>query len=89
MKTVTFRTLMREPGKVKAMTQRGEKVQVTAKGKPLWMIQRAEEEINEEERIRAIDEILDAVLKEQPGQLSTSKMLNNARDGVRRLKLHR
>ena len=89
MKTITLRTLMREPRKVKAMTQRGEKVQVTDKGKPLWMIQRAEEEIDEEERIRAIDEILDEVLKEKPGKISMSKILEYERDDLRRLKLHR
>jgi hypothetical protein len=89
MKTITLRTLVREPKKVKAMTQRGEKVQVTDNGKPLWLIQQAVEEINEEERIRAIDEILDETLREKPGKISTSKMLDYARDDLRRLKLRR
>jgi hypothetical protein len=89
MKTVTLRTLVREPRKVKALTRRGETVQVTDKGKPLWLIQAFQEEIDEAERIRAIDEILDEVLKEKPGKISLSKMLEYDRDDLRRLKLHR
>jgi hypothetical protein len=89
MRTVTLRTLLREPRKVKAITQRGEKVQVTDKGKPLWIIQNVENDVAEAERVRAMDEILDEVLKEKPGKISMSKILDYERDDLRRLKLYR
>ncbi len=38
MKTISLRTLVREPLKVKRMTRTGKPVQVTDNGKPLWMI---------------------------------------------------
>src|SRR5688572_26406219 len=94
MKSVTLRTLLRNPATVKALTRRGEKVPITEKGEPLWTIYPAappttEWDIDEDERIRAIDEILDEVLNETPGKISTLKMLDYARDDIARLKPNR
>jgi hypothetical protein len=38
MKTITLRTLVREPRKVKRMTRAGNPVQVTDNGHPLWIV---------------------------------------------------
>jgi hypothetical protein len=80
MKTVTLRTLVREPLKVKRMTRTGKPVQVTDNGEPLWILQPATvSRADEAERIRAIDEILDEVLKEKPSKISLSKILDDSR----------
>jgi antitoxin (DNA-binding transcriptional repressor) of toxin-antitoxin stability system len=39
MKTISLRTLIREPLKVKRMTRSGNSVQVTDNGEPLWILQ--------------------------------------------------
>jgi hypothetical protein len=41
MKTVSLRTLVREPLKVKRMTRSGDTVQVTDNGDPLWILKAA------------------------------------------------
>jgi hypothetical protein len=80
MKTVTLRMLVREPLKVKRMTRTGKPVQVTDNGEPLWILQPATaSEADDAERIRAIDEILDEVLKEKPSKISLSKILDDSR----------
>ena len=80
MKTVTLRTLVREPVKVKRMTRTGKPVQVTDNGRPLWILQPATASAADEaERIRAIDEILEEVLKEKPSRISLSKILDDSR----------
>ena len=80
MKTITLRTLVREPLKVKRMTRTGKPVQVTDNGEPLWILQPATaSKADEAERIRAIDEILDEVLKEKPSKISLSKILDDSR----------
>ncbi len=80
MKTISLRTLVREPLKVKRMTRAGKPVQVTDNGKPLWILQSANgTESDEAERRRAIDEILDEVLKEKPSKISLSKILDESR----------
>jgi antitoxin (DNA-binding transcriptional repressor) of toxin-antitoxin stability system len=38
MKTISLRTLVREPLKVKRMTRAGQAVQVTDNGEPLWIL---------------------------------------------------
>ena len=38
MNTVTLRTLLREPRKVKLMTGAGQAVQITDSGRPLWIL---------------------------------------------------
>ena len=80
MKTISLRTLVREPLKVKRMTRTGQPVQVTDNGHPLWILQPANgTDTDEAERRRAIDEILDEVLKEKPSKISLSKILDESR----------
>ena len=80
MKSITLRTLVREPIKVKRMTRAGQSVQVTDKGTPLWILQPAQgTDVDEAERRRAIDEILDEVLREKPSKISAAKLLDESR----------
>ncbi len=80
MKTISLRTLLREPLKVKRMTRTGKPVQVTDNGEPLWILQPANgTSADEEERRRAIDEILDEVLSEKPSKISLSRILDESR----------
>ena len=80
MKTVSLRTLVREPLKVKRMTRTGQPVQVTDNGHPLWILQPANgTDTDEAERRRAIDEILDEVLREKPSKISLSKIVMESR----------
>jgi len=80
MKTVTLRRLLREPLKVKRMTRAGKAVQVTDHGEPLWILHPANgTDADEAERRRAIDEILDEVLREKPSKISLSKIVLESR----------
>ena len=80
MKTISLRTLVREPLKVKRMTRAGQSVQVTDNGEPLWILQPANGmESDEAERRRAIDEILDEVLHEKPSKISAARLLDESR----------
>lgn len=80
MKTITLRTLVREPLKVKRITRTGTSVQVTDKGEPLWILQPVQgTEADEEERRRAIDEVLDEVLHLKPSKISLSKLVLESR----------
>lgn len=80
MKSITLRTLVREPLKVKRITRAGKAVQVTDNGKPLWILQPANgTDIDEAERRRAIDEILDEVLREKPSKISLSRIVLESR----------
>jgi hypothetical protein len=80
MKTISLRTLVREPLKVKRITRTGKSVQVTDNGRPLWILQPANgTEADEAERCRAIDEILDEVLREKPSKISLSKIVRESR----------
>ena len=80
MKTVTLRTLVREPLKVKRMTRSGKAVQVTDHGEPLWIIQPADGTASDEvERRRAIDEVLDEVLRAKPSKISLSQIVLESR----------
>lgn len=80
MKTISLRTLVREPLKVKRMTRAGESVQVTDNGEPLWILQPAKgTEADEAERRRAVDEILDEVLRQKPSKISLSKIVLESR----------
>ena len=80
MKTISLRTLVREPLKVKRMTRTGKPVQVTDNGRPLWILQPANgTDADEVERRRAIDEILDEVLREKPSKISAAKLLDESR----------
>jgi hypothetical protein len=80
MKTITLRTLVREPLKVKRMTRTGDAVQVTDKGRPLWVLHPAAlTDAEEAERSKAIDVILDEILREKPSKLSLSKIVLESR----------
>ena len=80
MKTVSLRTLLREPLKVKRITRAGQAVQVTDSGRPLWILQPANgTNADEAERVRAIDELLDEVLREKPSKISLSKLVLDSR----------
>ncbi len=79
MKTVTLRTLVREPLKVKRWTRTGESVRVTDSGEPLWILQAAGTAPDEEERRRATVEILEEVLRESPSRVSAARLLEESR----------
>ena len=80
MKTISLRTLVREPRKVKRITRTGQAVQVTDHGRPLWILQPASgSDEDEAERRRAIDEILEEVLAEKPSKISAAKLLEESR----------
>jgi hypothetical protein len=80
MKTISLRTLVREPLKVKRMTRAGKAVQVTDNGEPLWILQPANgTSADETERRRAIDKIFDEVLRERPSKVSAVRLLQESR----------
>ena len=80
MKTISLRTLVRQPLKVKRMTRTGKPVQVTDNGAPLWILQSANgTRADEPERRRAIDQIFDEVLRERPSRISAARLLEESR----------
>ncbi|MBI4662033.1 MAG: hypothetical protein HY735_24690 [Verrucomicrobia bacterium] len=80
MKTISLRTLVREPLKVKRITRTGQSVQVTDNGEPLWILQPAtESDADEAERRRAIEEIFAEVLRERPSKISAARLLEESR----------
>jgi antitoxin (DNA-binding transcriptional repressor) of toxin-antitoxin stability system len=79
MKTIPLRKLVREPIKVKRWTRSGQSVQVTDNGKPLWVIQPVATEENDEERARAIDELLDEALRSPRSPVSAVALLKESR----------
>ena len=80
MKTISLRTLVREPLKVKRMTRTGQTVQVTDQGRPLWILHPADgTDEDEAERRRGIDELLDEVLRSPRSKMSLSKIVLESR----------
>jgi len=79
VKTISLRTLVREPLKVKRITRTGASVQVTDNGKPLWILQPATSPDDEAERLRATDAMLDEVLREKPSEVSAAGLLEESR----------
>jgi hypothetical protein len=79
MKSITLRTLVREPLKVKRWTRTGQSVQVTDRGEPLWIVQPAVDGHDEEERCRAVNAILDEVLRETKSRVSLSRIIRESR----------
>ena len=80
MKTISLRTLVREPLKVKRMTRSGKSVQVTDNGEPLWILNPANgTEADEERRQREIDELLDEVLRGPRSKIPLSKIVLESR----------
>jgi antitoxin (DNA-binding transcriptional repressor) of toxin-antitoxin stability system len=78
MKTIPLRSLLREPVKVKRLTRSGQRVQVTDNGKPLWVIQPADQQ-EDPERARAIDELLDEARRSPRSKISLSAILEKER----------
>jgi hypothetical protein len=79
VKTISLRTLMREPLKVKRWTRSGETVQVTDNGKPLWVIQSAEESGDEAARHKLMDQIFEEVAREPILKPSLSELIQEGR----------
>lgn len=79
MKTITLRTLVREPLKVKRMTRAGKPVQVTDNGHPLWVIQPAVTQDDEEQRRREIEELFAEVRRGPRSKISLSKIVLESR----------
>lgn len=79
MKTITLRTLVREPLKAKRWTRTGKSLRVTDSGEPLWIIQPADTAPDEEARRRATIEILDEVLLGRQSQVSAARLLEESR----------
>jgi hypothetical protein len=79
MTTISLRTLLREPRKVKRLTRTGKTVQVTDDGKPLWILHAANAPDDETERLRATDELLDEVLAGRRSEISAARLLEDSR----------
>ena len=80
MKTISLRTLVREPVKVKRITRAGKSVQVTDNGEPLWILQPAAGTAADEERRRhEIEEELADVLRGPRSKIPLSKIVLESR----------
>lgn len=80
MKTISLRTLVREPLKVKRITRTGKSVQVTDNGHPLWVIQPANgTEADEEQRRREIEELFAEVRRGPRSKIPLSKIVLESR----------
>ena len=80
VKTISLRTLVREPLKVKRITRTGQTVQVTDRGRPLWILHPADRtDEDEAERRRGIDELLDEVLRGPRSKMPLSKIVIESR----------
>lgn len=79
MKTISLRTLVREPLKVKRITRTGKAVQVTDNGKPLWIIQPAVTQDDEEQRRREIEELFAEVRRGPRSKIPLSKIVLESR----------
>lgn len=78
MKSITLRTLLRDPLKVKRITRTGKCVQVSDHGKPLWIIRPAVIE-GDERRHREIEEALAEVLRGPKSNISLSNIVLESR----------
>jgi hypothetical protein len=80
VKTISLRTLVREPLKVKRMTRTGKSVQVTDNGHPLWIIQPASgTEADEEQRRREIEELFAEVRRGPRSKIPLSQIVLESR----------
>jgi antitoxin (DNA-binding transcriptional repressor) of toxin-antitoxin stability system len=79
MKSVSLRTLVREPLKVKRLTRTGRPVQVTDNGRPLWIIHPAASPAQDEQRRRALEAELAAVSQEPESKLPLSRVILQSR----------
>jgi len=79
MKTISLRTLVREPLKVKRITRTGKSVQVTDNGEPLWILQPAVTDTDEEQRRREIEELFAEVRRGPRSKIPLSKIVLESR----------
>jgi len=80
MKTISLRTLVREPLKVKRITRTGKSVTVTDNGDPLWILQPATgTAADEERRRREIEELFDEVRRGPRSKIPLSKIVLESR----------
>lgn len=80
MKTISLRTLVREPLKVKRLTRTGKSVTVTDKGEPLWIIQPANgTAADKEQRRREIEELFDEVRRGPRSKIPLSRIVLESR----------
>jgi hypothetical protein len=79
MKTITLRTLVRDPRKVKGLTRAGNSVQVTDNGQPLWVIQAAVTKDDQKRRRRELEEELAHVLLIEPSKIPLSEIILSSR----------
>lgn len=80
VKTITLRTLVREPLKVKRITRTGKSVQVTDNGHPLWVIQPANAAAADpEQRHREIEELFAEVRRGRRSKIALSKIVLESR----------
>ena len=80
MTTISLRTLVREPRRVKRITRTGKPVQVTDNGEPLWIIQPANGSAADEARRRhEIEAELAEVLHGPRSKIPLSKIVLESR----------
>jgi hypothetical protein len=80
MKSLSLRSLLREPRKVKRMTRAGIAVQITDNGRPLWILQPAAgAEANKRQRRQALSAIFDEVMHEKRSKVSAARLLEESR----------
>jgi len=78
LKSIPLRTLLREPLKVKRLTRAGQSLRITDNGRPLWIL-KAADVTDDTERLAAVNQILDEVLREPLSNLSLSKIIRDSR----------
>jgi hypothetical protein len=80
MKTISLRTLVRQPLKVKRMTRAGKSVQVTDNGEPLWILQPARgTKLDDDGRRREMEAELADVLRGPRSKIPLSKIVLESR----------
>ena len=80
MKTVSLRTLVRTPLKVKRITRAGRSVQVTDNGEPLWILKPAGGTVTDRERRRQeIEQELAEVLRGPRSKILMSRIVLESR----------
>ena len=79
MKTISLRTLVREPLKVKRITQTGKPVRVTDNGRPLWVVHPAVANDGPDQRRREIEADLTEVLRQPKPRVPLSKIVLESR----------
>ncbi len=79
MKTISLRTLLREPRRVKGITRSGNQVQVTDKGQPLWIIHPAATQEDDAHRRVEMEAELADVLRGHKSRLPLSKIILESR----------